>query len=120
MSRFSDTLMEHFQYPMNRGVMDSPDLIGTGSLSGHPPFVTLYLRSQGDSIATAMFEAEGCGVTIACCSMITELVQGRALMDCKHLSVDLLSAALGNIPPDKEYCAAVAIAALHDALRDKV
>jgi hypothetical protein len=51
MSRFSDTLMEHFQSPINRGAMELPHLVGKGSLDGYSPFLTLYLRDDSDRIA---------------------------------------------------------------------
>jgi NifU-like protein involved in Fe-S cluster formation len=86
MSRFSDTLMEHFQAPISRGVMESPSLVGTGSLDGYPPFVTFYLRIDSGHITDATFQAEGCGVTIACGSMLTELVHGRSLAECRQLT----------------------------------
>jgi nitrogen fixation NifU-like protein len=116
-SRFSDTLMEHFQSPANRGPMECPNFIGTGSLDGYPPFVTLFLRTDADRVEAAAFEAEGCGVTIACGSMLTELVQGRSLAECRQLTAHALAEALDGIPPGKEYCADVAIRALQDAIK---
>jgi hypothetical protein len=38
MSRFSDALMEHFQFTTNRGAVECPDLVGKGSLDDYPPF----------------------------------------------------------------------------------
>jgi NifU-like protein involved in Fe-S cluster formation len=118
MSRFSDTLMEHFQTPANRGAMESPDVIGRGSLDGYPPFVTLYLRVNGDRIVDTAFEAEGCGVTIACGSALTELVRGRNLAECGQITSHELAQALDGIPSGKEYCADVAIRALRDTVRE--
>jgi nitrogen fixation NifU-like protein len=117
MSRFSDTLMDHFLSPTNRGAMDRPHLVGRGSLDGYPPFVTLYLRTYGNRVVDAAFEAEGCGVTIACGSVLTELVRGRSLAKCGQITVRDLAAALDGMPVGKEYCAEVAIRALKDALR---
>jgi NifU-like protein involved in Fe-S cluster formation len=118
LSRFSETLMENFQSPMNRGVMECPTVIGKGSLNGYPPFLTLYLRLELDRVTAVTFEAEGCGVTIACGSMLTELVKGRSLAESRQIAVHDLAQALDGIPIGKEYCAEVAIAALRDATRD--
>jgi NifU-like protein involved in Fe-S cluster formation len=116
MSGFSPTLMEHFQAPSNRGSLDCANLIGKGSLDGYPPFVTLYLRTDADRVGDATFQAEGCGVTIACGSKLTELVHGRSLAECRQLTTHSIAEALDGIPPGKEYCADVAIRALHDAV----
>jgi NifU-like protein involved in Fe-S cluster formation len=117
MNRFSDTLMEHFQAPTNREAMECPDLVGKGSLDGYPPFVTFYLHIDRNHVVDASFQAEGCGVTIACCSMLTELVQGRSLAECHQLTAHTLSEALDGIPLGKEYCADVAIRALQNAIK---
>jgi nitrogen fixation NifU-like protein len=118
MSRFSDTLMEHFQYPANRGRIERADLVGRGGLCGYPPFVTVYLRIAQDRVTDVTFEAEGCGVTIACGSMLTELVKGRTLAECRHVTGEKLSEALEGVPSGKEYCVEVAISALRDAIRN--
>ena len=103
--RFSEILMDHFQDPSNRHSMECPDLIGKGSLDGHPPFLTLYLRLDRNKVAEGAFEAAGCGVTIACGSMLTELVKGCDQAACDKISAHQLSKALDGVPPGKEYCA---------------
>ena len=108
--------MEHFQSPTNRGVIECPTVIGKGSLDGYPPFVTIYLRLESDRVTAVTFEAEGCGVTIACGSMLTELIVGRSLFECRRLSPQDLITALDGVPADKEHCVNVAILALRDAL----
>ena len=117
MSRFSDTLMEHFLSPTNRGAMERAHLVGKVSLDDYPPFLTLYLRIDGNRVVDATFEAEGCGVTIACGSVLTELVRGRSLAECGQITVREIAAALDGLPSGKEYCAEVAIRALRDAIR---
>jgi nitrogen fixation NifU-like protein len=116
MTRFSDTLMEHFLSPVNRRAMESADVVGKGNLDGYPPLVTLYLCIDGGRTVDATFEAEGCGVTIACGSMLTTLIRGRNVADCRQITVRELIEALGGIPSGKEYCADVVIRALQDAL----
>ncbi len=119
MERFSDTLMDHFQNACNRGPMQQPHSIGRGSLQGSPPFVTVYLQFDGERVSSAKFEAAGCGVTIACGSMLTELIVGRTAGDCKRLTAQDLAFALDGIPLDKLYCADVVIEALQDAIRER-
>lgn len=117
MSRFSPVVAEHFQSPCNRRALSQPDRIGVASLEGHAPLVTVYLELEGDRVREASYEAAGCGVTIACGSMLTELVRGMTLADCKQFSPQQLMEALEGLPPDKEYCAFVAVEALHRAAK---
>jgi nitrogen fixation NifU-like protein len=48
--------------------------------------------------------------------MLTEMIAGRSIAECRELTVDDLIAALDGVPPDKLHCPGLAIAALRDAL----
>jgi NifU-like protein involved in Fe-S cluster formation len=50
--------------------------------------------------------------------MLTELVCGMTLSECKQLSANDLIEALEGLPVDKEYCAHIVIEALHAAVSD--
>ncbi|MFO0915196.1 MAG: iron-sulfur cluster assembly scaffold protein [Pirellulales bacterium] len=115
MSRFSDVLMEYYEAPLNRGTMADADATGRGSLNGHPPRVTIFLKVIDSHVTAATFEAEGCGVTIAAASALTVLARGSSLQRCLQLSSADLSAALDGVPEDKQYCLDVAIIALRMA-----
>jgi nitrogen fixation NifU-like protein len=76
----------------------------------------LYLKVQGDRITAAKYHTVGCGPTIASGSMLTELIIGKPIDECRALTVENLIEALDGVPPDKLHCPALAIAALQDAL----
>lgn len=117
MSRFSDTLMDHFQAPRNMGRLDTADATGVAGSPGRGRFIVFHIRAAGDKVLDSRFEAHGCGVTIACGSVVTELIAGLTLGECHSLSPPDVVAALDGIPPDKQDCAAFAVHALQDALR---
>ena len=77
----------------------------------------LYLRREGDAISRATFQTFGCGFSIACCSMLTEMVTGRSVEECRKLTAAELGEALGGLPPEKQFCADLAVEALQDGLR---
>lgn len=116
MPRFSETLREHAQYPCNQGAIDDADLVGKASLNGNPPFITIYLSIADDVVVQAGFEAAGCGVTTAICSVTTELIEGTSLEKCHSLTVDEVCVSLEGVPPDKLHCVHVVLKALGNAL----
>ena len=117
MSRFSDTLMDHFQAPRNEGRLDSADAIGVAGVPGQGRYIVIYLRIVQGHVASARFQCHGCGVTIACGSALTELIEGRTCQECWALTPDDLTKALDGLPPDKGDRAGFAIHALREALR---
>jgi nitrogen fixation NifU-like protein len=116
MGKYSETLMDHFQSPRNSRVMDSPDLIGRVGELGRGAFLILYLRMAGDRVALATFQTYGCGSTIACGSVLTELIAGRSASECLALTPEDVVAALDGVPEDKLHGPAMAVAALRNAL----
>jgi nitrogen fixation NifU-like protein len=75
-----------------------------------------YLKIQDERITAAKYHTVGCGPTIASGSMLTEMIAGKPIAECRELAVENLIEALDGMPPDKIHCPALAIAALRDAL----
>ena len=72
---------------------------------------------KGNQVLTAKFQTYGCGPTIACGSILTELITGRSVNECLELTADTLIDALDGIPAEKLHSPALAIAALRNALK---
>jgi len=105
--------------PRNGGVMENPDLTGHAGAPGRGAFLILYLKIQDGRVAEAKYHTYGCGPTIAAGSMLTEMIEGRTIADCRELTVEKLIEALDGVPPDKLHCPGLAITALRDALGDR-
>ena len=116
MSQYSAKMLEHFHSPRNAGALADADIVGRGNLDGRPPTTEIYAKIANDVIQRAGFTTFGCGASIACSSVLTELITGRSLAECRGLSGQELLAALDGLPPDKAYCAKIALAALHDLI----
>jgi nitrogen fixation NifU-like protein len=96
--------------------MENADLTGHAGVPGRGPFMILFLKLKGERVAEAKYHTVGCGPTIACGSMLTEMIVGRTIAECCELTSDNLIEALDGVPPDKLHSPALAIAALQDAL----
>jgi NifU-like protein involved in Fe-S cluster formation len=91
---------------------------GSASLPGQAPFMRLYLRIGGDNvIEQASFVTFGCAAAIACGSMITELIKGRTVTECRQLDRGRLANEIGHLPEERQFCIDLAIAALACALK---
>ncbi|MCA9030020.1 MAG: iron-sulfur cluster assembly scaffold protein [Planctomycetaceae bacterium] len=118
MTQFSATLMEHFQAPLNRHPLDAPDGVGLIGTPGQGMFFKLYLNVAGGFVEDAGYECNGCGVTVACGSALTEHITGRSLDECQGMDADVIAGLLDGIPKHKSYCAEFAAKALFAALMD--
>jgi nitrogen fixation NifU-like protein len=116
MGMHSETLTEHVMSPRNGGAIENPDLTGHAGSPGSGAFMILYPRIENERIAALKYHTVGCGPTIASGSMLTEVIRGRPIAECRELTVESLIEALDGVPPDKLRCPALAIGALKNAL----
>jgi nitrogen fixation protein NifU and related proteins len=116
MGKYSETLTEHVLAPRNGGALEQPDLTGHAGAPGRGAFMILYLKVDAERVTAAKYHTVGCGPTIASGSMLTEMILGRSIEECRELTVESLIEALDGMPPDKVHCPALAIGALQDAL----
>jgi nitrogen fixation protein NifU and related proteins len=101
MGQFSEILMDHFNSPRNSGRMEAPDRVGIAGTPGNGAYVALYFRRTDDVISEARFQTHGYGVSIACGSMLSEMIIGRAADACLELTPERLSEALDGVPGSK-------------------
>jgi nitrogen fixation protein NifU and related proteins len=99
--KYSETLMDHVMAPRNGGGMEHHDLTGHAGTPGQGAFLIMFLRVEDGHVADAKYRTYGCGPTIAAGSMLTELVVGRTIAECRELTVENLIEALDGVPPDK-------------------
>ncbi len=88
MAKFSETLTEHVMAPRNCGRLESPDAMGHAGTPDRGAFMVLFLKLDGDRIAAAKYQTYGCGTTIASGSMLTEMIIGRTIAECRMLAAE--------------------------------
>ncbi|HEY2826750.1 MAG TPA: iron-sulfur cluster assembly scaffold protein [Pirellulales bacterium] len=117
MQPYSAAMLSHFQSPRNSGALPDPDIIGRGDLDGRPPRTEIYAKFDGNVIHQTGFTTFGCGASIASASALTQLISGQPIDFCRRIEVRDILTALDGLPTEKEFCAAIAIAALQDLIR---
>ena len=82
---YEEVILDHNRSPRNWG-----ELAGaTARAEGHNPLcgdqLTLWLAVDGDVIREARFEAEGCAISKASASMMTQAVRGKTRAEAEAL-----------------------------------
>ena len=74
---YRDVILDHNRRPRNFGPLDSAD----ASVEGYNPLcgdrLTLRLKLDADRIADIRFEGQGCAISTASASLMTEAVKGK-------------------------------------------
>lgn len=114
---YSSKVMEIFLHPKNIGRMHKPDAYGrvTGPCGDT---MEIYLRVKNGIIAEAKFFTDGCGTTIVCGSMITQLAKGRKVGDALDITNKTVLENLDGLPKADQHCALLAANTLREAITD--
>lgn len=74
--------------------------------------IEIWLNVRGNTIIETGFWTDGCGTTIACGSMVTELAKGRTRQEALKIGQREVLEHLGGLPPESEHCALLEATAL--------
>jgi nitrogen fixation NifU-like protein len=73
---YRDVILDHNKKPRNFGKLEPCDT----SADGHNPLcgdrLTLTLRIDGDTVSDVRFEGQGCAISTASASLMTEAIKG--------------------------------------------
>jgi nitrogen fixation protein NifU and related proteins len=96
---FNEIILEHFRNPHNAG--DLPGASATVEVTNPVcgDVLRLSVQVEGERILTARFKTQGCVASIACSSLLTDLVTGKSLADVGGISAQKISESLGGLPP---------------------
>ena len=114
---YSKTVIDHWMNPRNFGKLDNPD--GYGRITGPcGDTMEIFLKIKDKRIEDARFLTDGCGTSIACGSMIAELVKGKTIEQAKQITSDNLLKKIGGLPPLDEHCVVLATNTLQSAINN--
>jgi nitrogen fixation NifU-like protein len=114
---YTDEVIDHAMNPRNVGSMPNAD--GSARVTGPcGDTMEIRLRVKAGKVLNATFWTDGCGPSIACGSMATELVMGKSIAAAMRISQKDVLNSLGGLPEESLHCALLAADTLKGALRD--
>ena len=117
MEVYNETVSEHTLRPRNLGEIAGAS--GFGKITGLcGDTMEIWLKVESNTVVAATFTTDGCGATLACGSMLTELVRGKSLPQALGLSQQDVLDALGGLPEGNKHCALLAVNTLREAIKD--
>jgi nitrogen fixation NifU-like protein len=76
---YREVILEHAREPRHRGRLVAPTLIHQGANPVCGDRVELSLRIDGDRVVEVGFDGQGCAISQAAASLLTDLLRGRTL-----------------------------------------
>jgi nitrogen fixation NifU-like protein len=112
-----DHLLDHYERPRNQGPLGDADVVMPGGIPDCGDTVTLYVKVETGRIAALSFEGQGCTVSQAAASILTEYVRDQPIDRIALLDDAEFYEVLGReVVQSRPRCASLALNTLKAAL----
>jgi NifU-like protein involved in Fe-S cluster formation len=113
---YSAAFKDHIANPRNPGELADANAIAeeTNPVCGDRLRLSLVVRNG--RIEAARFLAYGCPPTLACGSVLTEMIQGKTVEEATKLTRKDVLDLVGGLPSRKHHAASLALETLRKAL----
>jgi len=115
---YREVILDHYKAPRNHGLLDPHDAVAEGQnpLCGDEITVTVRF-GEGDVVERVGFEGQGCAISQAATSMLTELVTGKTAQEIAVMPKEALLEEIGiPLTPVRLKCALLGLGVLKVAL----
>ncbi len=116
---YSAIFKEHLANPRNAGELADANVNAEQTNPVCGDRLQLSLRIRNGRIEGARFLAYGCAPTLACGSVLAEMIEGMTCAEAAQLTRNDIVKALAGLPATKQHAAALAIETLQSALTGK-
>ena len=97
---YSARLLDHSKNPRNFGRLDNPDFSHEESNSLCGDRIRIEARIDENRIKDIRFEGRGCAISIAAASILSGMLKGKSIEECREVTYDQLLKAL-EVPVKK-------------------
>jgi nitrogen fixation NifU-like protein len=116
---YSETVIDHAMNPRNGGKIPNPDGFGSAT-SACGETMEIRLKAKDGKITDAAFWTNGCSTTVACGSIVSELIKGEDVSQALAIGQNDILEALGGLPEGNQHCALLAANAVKAAVLDYI
>jgi len=115
---YKENILDHNRSPHNKKALETVDLKGSGKNVSCGDAIALFIKFGKDGrVSDVGFEGDGCAISQAATSMLTDKIKGMNKEELKLLSPGDIYDMLGiKISPGRTKCALLPYEALNEAL----
>ena len=103
-SMYQEIILDHYKHPHHKGLREPYDAQVHHLNPTCGDEITLRVNLDGDTIADVSYESEGCSISQASASVLTDLLIGRSVGDAMSTYDEFLRLmqSKGQLEPDEE------------------
>jgi nitrogen fixation NifU-like protein len=114
-----ELILDHSQNPHNYGEMSEAEVTRKGGQPGCGDVVTIYLKMDGDRIADICYTGQGCTISQAATSLLTDEVKGKSAAEIEAMDYHAIAEMVGEeVVQTRPRCATLGLDTLKAALQE--
>lgn len=117
MDMYHEEILEHYRHPHNQGKLEDADIMQKELNPTCGDKLTFYLKFDNGKVTDVKWSGEGCAISQAASSMLTDELEGMSIDDIAKLQkediLDLLGIELG---PTRLKCALLSLQGITNAI----
>jgi nitrogen fixation NifU-like protein len=98
---YKEIILDHYKRPRNRGALDPHTVRQEGVNPSCGDELELYLLIEEERVKEARFIGEGCAISQASASMMTQALKGLSLAEARELAGDFKDMIHGQSPSER-------------------
>jgi len=117
---YKEIILDYYKNPRNRGSVENPDSKARDSNPLCGDVVEMQLKFNDGKVSDIKFNGDGCAISQASASMLTEIVLGKSIEDVRKIDKSVLLENLGspNLGAVRIKCALLPLKVMKTALYD--
>ncbi len=114
---YKETILDHYRHPRNYGELSDANAQAKDSNILCGDVIEMQLRVNGNRIDDLRFRGQGCAISLASASMLTEFSKGKPISEIQKLGKEDIIELLGADPgPARIECALLGLKVLKMAI----
>lgn len=93
---YQEIILDHSRRPRGQGRIAAPDAHAEGYNPLCGDRISLDLDLEEDRVAEVVFQGQGCAISQASASILTEAVRGRTVAEARALAAQMLTLVTGD------------------------
>jgi len=122
MDLYRQEILDHFKHPHHFGHIPKHDVAVTlfNSACGDKITMEMKFDKKKETIVDICFSGEGCAVSIASASMLTDRMVGMDIKDARDINSACVLKSFGStLTPSRVKCALLPLEALHKCILEQ-
>lgn len=115
---YRENIIDHYKNPHNHGTIENADIKFTENNPLCGDVITVTLKVNSHKVDDVKFTGQGCAISKAATSMLTDEIKGKDLEEVKKFSRDDVVDMLGiEIGPVRTKCAVLGLIAVKEGIK---